>query len=206
VAGWAHPPRQAADGWALEEAAFEHRDGMITKAETRALALAWLGPGLGDLVWDVGAGSGSVAVECARLGAAVIAIEADAAQCARVRANAGRHEVPVEVVHGRAPAALEALPDPDAVFVGGGGADLAEVTRAAAARARRVVVVALATIERVGPVAAELEAAGLDATATMLHAARLTPIAGGHRLAATNPVILVRGVRPDRGGGKEAAR
>ena len=69
-AGW--PARSPGrPGWALPEDAFDHRDSMITKAEVRALALARLGPRLGDLVWDVGAGSGSVAVECARFGAAV---------------------------------------------------------------------------------------------------------------------------------------
>lgn len=63
------------DRWALSEGEFEHRDSMITKFEVRALALARLGPRTGDLVWDIGAGSGSVAVECARFGAAVVAVE-----------------------------------------------------------------------------------------------------------------------------------
>jgi precorrin-6Y C5,15-methyltransferase (decarboxylating) len=94
---------------------------MVTKPEVRALALARLSPGPGLLVWDVGAGSGSVAVECARFGAAVIAVERDPAQCARVTANARRHRAEVRVVGSAAPEALENLPDPDAVFVGGGG-------------------------------------------------------------------------------------
>ncbi|MGN7141901.1 precorrin-6y C5,15-methyltransferase (decarboxylating) subunit CbiE, partial [Streptomyces pseudogriseolus] len=82
-------------GWALPEAEFTHRDSMITKFEVRALALARLGPRPGDLVWDVGAGSGSVAVECARLGAAVVAVERDADGVERVRANADAHGVGV---------------------------------------------------------------------------------------------------------------
>ena len=117
-------------GWALAEEAFEHRDSMVTKPEVRALALARLGPGPGLLVWDVGAGSGSVAVECARFGAAVIAVERDPAQCARVVANARRHGAEVRVVAGIAPEALDGLPDADAVFVGGGG--LAVVSAVAA--------------------------------------------------------------------------
>src|SRR6266568_4633301 len=64
--GGAWPARRGPARWALPETAFEHRGGMITKAEVRALALARLGPGVGDLVWDVGAGSGSIGVECAR--------------------------------------------------------------------------------------------------------------------------------------------
>ena len=63
---------------------------MITKAEVRALVLARLGPAPGRVIWDVGAGSGSVAVECARFGAHVIAVEADQAQCDRIRQNAAR--------------------------------------------------------------------------------------------------------------------
>jgi precorrin-6Y C5,15-methyltransferase (decarboxylating) len=69
------PAPAPADSWALPEEAFDHRAGMITKREIRAIALAHLGPRTGDLVWDVGCGSGSVAVECARLGAAAIAVD-----------------------------------------------------------------------------------------------------------------------------------
>lgn len=188
------PPRAAA-GWALPESAFAHRAGMITKTEVRALALAQLGPGLGDLVWDVGCGSGSIAVECARLGAAAIAIDHDPQAIELTRANARTHAVPVQAVRGRAPQALADLPDPDAVFVGGGGGDLDAIIDLAAARARRVVVVTLALIERAGPVLERLAAAGLDAEATMLAASRLRPLAGGHRLAAENPVVVAWGRR-----------
>jgi precorrin-6Y C5,15-methyltransferase (decarboxylating) len=188
------PPRAAA-GWALPESAFAHRAGMITKTEVRALALAQLGAGLGDLVWDVGCGSGSIAVECARLGAAAIAIDHDPQAIELTRANALTHAVPVQAVRGRAPQALADLPDPDAVFVGGGGGDLDAIIDLAAARARRVVVVTLALIERAGPVLERLAAAGLDAEATMLAASRLRPLAGGHRLAAENPVVVAWGRR-----------
>lgn len=189
------PPRVVAERWGLPESAFAHRDGMVTKAEVRAVALGMLGPGVGDLVWDIGAGSGSVAVECARMGAAALAVETDAEQCARIRENAGRHGVPVQVVEGRAPDALVALADPDAVFVGGGGGDLEAIVRACAERARRVVVVALATVERVGPVLDVLAGAGLDTTGTAVHAARLAPLGLGHRLDAANPVFLLEGRR-----------
>lgn len=188
---------RAPGSWGLAEDEFDHRDGMITKAEVRALAVAWLGPGVGDLVWDVGAGSGSVAVECSRLGAAAIAVERDAEQCARITANAARHGAPVDVVQGVAPGALGGLPDPDTAFVGGGGEELPAILRACAARARRVVVVALAAVQRVGPAAQVLEAAGLVVEGTLLAATRLAPLGtdGSVRLAATNPVFLLRGRR-----------
>jgi precorrin-6Y C5,15-methyltransferase (decarboxylating) len=178
-------------GWALPDDAFSHR--MITKPEVRALVLARLGPRLGELVWDVGAGSGSVAVECARFGAAVIAVERDRAACDTIRANAARHGVDLQVVPAAAPACLTALPDPDAVFVGGGG--LAALAAVAARRPARIVA-AFAALERAGPAVAALRAAGYDTEGVQLQANRLTPLPDGtHRLAATNPVHVVSGVR-----------
>jgi precorrin-6B C5,15-methyltransferase / cobalt-precorrin-6B C5,C15-methyltransferase len=185
----AWPPRTP-DRWALPETAFEHRAGMITKAEVRAVALAALGPGIGDLVWDVGCGSGSVAIECARLGAAAIAIDRDADAIALTERNAAAHAVPVRTIHGAAPEALEGLPEPDAVFVGGGGDALLDHVRA-----RRVVVVTLALVERIGLAMERLAAHGLDVSATTVQASRLRPLAGGHRLAAENPVTVVVGRR-----------
>ena len=185
-------------GWALPEAEFTHRDSMITKFEVRALALARLGPRPGDLVWDVGAGSGSVAVECARLGAAVVAVERDADGVERVRANADAHGVGVRVVHGEAPGALDALgDDPDAVFVGGGGRELPAVVAACARRARRTVVVAMAALDRVPAARAALTDAGLACDGVLVQSSRLAPLPGDvTRLAATNPVFLLWGVRP----------
>ncbi|GAA2114390.1 precorrin-6y C5,15-methyltransferase (decarboxylating) subunit CbiE [Actinomadura alba] len=179
--------------WALPETAFEHRNSVVTKAEVRALVLARLGPRLGDLVWDVGSGSGSVAIECARFGAAVIAVERDAASCDRIRHNVRAHHVKVAVSRGDAPAVLDHLPDPDAVFVGGGGPD---VVAACAARALRSVVVALAAVERVRPSLDALTTAGFTAEAVQLQASRLSPLPGDvHRLAAGNPVFVVWGTR-----------
>ncbi|MGW4595302.1 precorrin-6y C5,15-methyltransferase (decarboxylating) subunit CbiE [Streptomyces sp. NPDC004457] len=187
----------APDRWALEEGAFTHRDSMITKFEVRALALARLGPRLGDLVWDVGAGSGSVAVECARLGAAVVAVEKTPDGVARIRANADAHGVGVEVVHGSAPDALAGLAgDPDAVFVGGGGRELPAVVMACARRARRTVVVAMAALDRVPAARQALAEAGFTCDGVLLQSSRLAPLPGDvTRLAATNPVFLLWGVR-----------
>ncbi|MGH3769652.1 MAG: precorrin-6Y C5,15-methyltransferase (decarboxylating) subunit CbiT, partial [Pseudonocardiaceae bacterium] len=185
-------PVPPAAGWALDEAGFLHRDGMITKSEIRALALARLAPGRGRLVWDVGAGSGSVGVECARLGAAVVAVERDPGQCARLVANAHAHGVDVRLVEGQAPAVLDRLPEPDAVFVGGGGLG---VVRAAAKVAPRVVV-ALAALDRVGPCRAALREAGHRVDGVQLAASRFAELPDGSvRLAATNPVLLLWGSR-----------
>ncbi|MCF6523334.1 precorrin-6y C5,15-methyltransferase (decarboxylating) subunit CbiE [Streptomyces sp. JJ36] len=190
-------PARPAGGWALPEEEFGHRDSMITKAEVRALALARLGPGLGDLVWDVGSGCGSVAVECARLGAAAVAVEQAADAVARIRANAAAHGTDVQVEHGTAPAALEGLPEPDAVFVGGGGRSLPAVVAACARRARRAVVVTLAALDRVPDVRAALAAEGFATDGVLLQSSRLAPLPGDVvRLAATNPVFVLWGTRP----------
>ncbi|WP_432861560.1 precorrin-6y C5,15-methyltransferase (decarboxylating) subunit CbiE [Microbispora rosea] len=191
--GWAAPPRPAPERWALPEECFEHRDGMITKAEVRALALAHLGPGLGDLVWDLGCGSGSVAVEAARFGAAVVAVDRDPGQCDRTRRNAAAYGAEVRVVHGEVPGCLTGLPAPDAVFVGGGGADVVgHVARLGA----RTVVAALAAVDRVPAARDALRAAAYDVGGVSLAASRFADLPGGAtRLAAANPVFLVWGHR-----------
>ncbi|MFI7411429.1 precorrin-6y C5,15-methyltransferase (decarboxylating) subunit CbiE [Streptomyces sp. NPDC049627] len=190
-------PSAGPAGWALDEGEFAHRDSMITKFEVRALALARLGPRLGDLVWDVGAGSGSVAVECARLGAAVTAIEKTRDGVERIRANAAAHGVDVRVLHGAAPTVLSSdLHDPDAVFIGGGGRELPAIVTACARRARRTVVVAMAALDRVPAARAALTGAGFDCDGVLLQSSRLAPLPGDvTRLAATNPVFLLWGVR-----------
>ena len=142
----------------------------------------------------MGAGSGSVAVECARFGAYVIAVEADPAQCAKIRRNAERHQVRLRVHHGRAPEALAGLPAADAVFAGGGD----HVVLAAAIRHAdpETVVVTLAAVQRVGETAALLAASGYRCEGVQLQASRLTPLpAGQHRLAAQNPVFVLWGRR-----------
>lgn len=108
----------------LADEQYEH-DGQLTKREVRAAALARLAPGPGERLWDVGAGSGSVAIEWLRAerSCEAIAVERDHARAARIMANAARLGVPaLRVVQGEAPAALAALPRPSAVFVGGGTA------------------------------------------------------------------------------------
>nr|WP_205695700.1 precorrin-6y C5,15-methyltransferase (decarboxylating) subunit CbiE [Conexibacter sp. SYSU D00693] len=190
------PPAAAGPGaWALPDDAFEQRGRMVTKREVRALALARLGPGTGDLLWDVGCHSASVAVEAARLGAAAIGIERDAEVLELARRNAAAHGVPVRLVHGAAPGALADLPDPDVVFVGGGGADLPAILDATLPRVRRAVVVTLALLDRATPALEQLSAGGFAADGTLLQASRLAPLAGGHRLAAENPVVVLTGVR-----------
>jgi precorrin-6B C5,15-methyltransferase / cobalt-precorrin-6B C5,C15-methyltransferase len=194
--GWISSGLKSPGGWALPEGAFEHRSGMITKSETRALVLARLGPGPGDLVWDVGAGSGSIAIECSRLGAAAIAVERDSESCARIRENVARHGAHVRIVEGEAPDALHDLPEPDAVFIGGSGGNFEEIVKLCAVRARRAVALSLITLERVVPAGEILEDCGLEVETTFLQISRVKGVGELHRLAAETPVFVVSGRKP----------
>lgn len=112
----------------LPDDVFDH-DGLITKRPLRACALAELRPGPGRVLWDVGTGAGSVAVEWCRAGgvepspATAYGIERDPVRAARARGNAARLTAPgqLTVVEGPAVDMLATLPQPDAVFIGGGG-------------------------------------------------------------------------------------
>ena len=104
---------------------FEH-DGQITKREVRAVTLAALAPRRGELLWDIGAGSGSISIEwmLADPSMRAVAVEADPERAARIRRNARAFGVPgLTIVEGTAPGALAGLPTPDAIFIGGGGTD-----------------------------------------------------------------------------------
>jgi precorrin-6Y C5,15-methyltransferase (decarboxylating) len=193
--GWISGSFESPGRWALPEDAFEHRSGMITRPETRALVLARLGPGPGDLVWDVGAGSGSVAIECARLGAAAMAVERDPESCARIRKNAACHGAYIRVVEGEVPGALHDLPEPDAVFVGGSGGNFEEIVKLCAVRARWSVVLTLITLERIVPAGEILEDCGLEVETTFLQTSRVKGVGALHRLAPETPVFIVSGKR-----------
>src|SRR3569833_1115150 len=181
----AAPPR----AWTGD--AYRHRAGMITKWEARAVAVARLRPTLGMLVWDVGAGSGSVGAECAAHHAAVSAGERDPDACDLIRRNAG--PASVRVVRGSAPEAFDGLPDPDAAFVGGGGLDaLAGVL----ARRPETVVAPYAAVDRAALARRALADAGYSAEGVQLSASRFAALPGGSfRLAAQNPVFLLAGGR-----------
>jgi precorrin-6B C5,15-methyltransferase / cobalt-precorrin-6B C5,C15-methyltransferase len=197
AAGWVAGHRGAPAGWALPDEAFAHRDSMITKAEVRAVVLARLGPGLGRTVWDLGSGSGSVAIECARFGASVIAIEADPGQCSRIEQNAAAHGVRIRLAQGRAPGILAGLPAPDALFAGGG--DDAALGAALELGQPERAVVTLASVDRVRTVSEFLADHGYQVSGLQLQASRLTSLPSGSlRLAAANPVFVLAGERVAR--------
>ncbi|MER8030522.1 precorrin-6y C5,15-methyltransferase (decarboxylating) subunit CbiE [Streptomyces bauhiniae] len=137
--GWiaGRDPGTGPRGWTQPDEAY---GGVLGEGENellRAAQLARLGPRTGDLVWDIGCGSGAFAVEAARAGAAVLAVDADPESCARTDAAAREFGVQLQIVCGEAPHILENLPEPDVVRVGGGGA--AVVAAVADRRPQRIV-------------------------------------------------------------------
>ncbi|MFC4857729.1 precorrin-6y C5,15-methyltransferase (decarboxylating) subunit CbiE [Actinophytocola glycyrrhizae] len=163
----------------LPDDAYDH-DGQLTKREVRAITLAALAPLPGQLLWDVGAGSGSVAIEWLRThpSCTAVAVESRPERAERIRANAGLLGVPaLRVVPGRAPGALTDLPRPDAVFVGGGltGAGVVEACWAALRTGGRLVANAV-TLESEAVLTRWQAAVG--GTLTRIEVSRAAPVGG----------------------------
>jgi precorrin-6Y C5,15-methyltransferase (decarboxylating) len=171
--------------WGLPESSFAHRAGMITRSEVRAIAMGKLDLPTSGVLWDVGAGSGSVAIECARLlpCLTVIAIERAPADAERIRSNAVAHDVEVKVVMAEAPAAFADLPAPDRVFVGGGGIEVLEQALAMLRPGGRLV----ATHVLVERAAAAWRLLG---NTVQVSVGRAVGIADGFRLQAENPIFV----------------
>lgn len=174
--------------------------GLITKQEARALSLAKLRLAADAVVWDIGAGSGSVGLEAARLAPLghVWAIEKNANDAANARANAARFRATnYTLVEGRAPAHLDTWPDPDAVFIGGSGGELDELIRLILGRLKPQgrLVMNFVTIENLATATAALSAVGAAWDVVQLQASRSQPILDMHRLAAQNPVWIVTAIK-----------
>ncbi len=191
------PPGPAARtlAWGLPDQVFAHRGGMVTKAEVRAIVLGKLELPEEGVMWDVGAGCASVAIEAARLcpRLRVVALERRPDDAARARANAAAHRVAVEVVAGEAPPALEGLPPPDRAFVGGGGLEVLDSVLSHLRPGGRVVAT-YAALERAAGAASRLG----EVVQVGLARGRALPD-GGFRLAAENPVFVAWGPPPQAG-------
>jgi precorrin-6Y C5,15-methyltransferase (decarboxylating) len=180
----------AVRGWALPEEVYGENLGEGESAGLRAAQLARLGPRTGDLVWDIGCGSGALATEAARFGAAVIAVDADSGACARTEAVARRFGVQLQAVQGRAPHVLERLPEPDVVRIGGGG--VAVVTACVDRRPERIVTHA-ATRDEAEAVGAALAEGGYTVECALLQSVDLDTRAWTERERSV--VFLVSGRR-----------
>ena len=186
--------------WGLRDEDFEQRRplrGQITKREVRAFSLYCLGLRPESVMWDIGAGTGSISVEAGVIASQgrVFAIERDEASIPLLLENIARHGTgSVEVVTGDAPGALNELPDPDSVFLGGSGGNLPEILEQCAARLREGgrIVANFATLERTNVTYQWFQKRGFLAEISMINAARSRPMPDGSvRLEALNPVFVV---------------
>jgi precorrin-6Y C5,15-methyltransferase (decarboxylating) len=169
----------------LDDGLFEH-DGQITKREVRALTLSALAPRRGELLWDIGAGSGSIGIEwmLADPSLRAIAIEGHPERAARIRRNAQAFGVPgLSVVEGVAPAALAGLAMPDAIFIGGGGSEIG------------VMEAALSGLKPGGRLVANAVTTEMEAVLLALHA-RLGGSLVRIDIARASPVGQMTGWRP----------
>jgi precorrin-6Y C5,15-methyltransferase (decarboxylating) len=182
----------------LDDGLFEH-DGQITKREIRAVTLSALAPRRGELLWDIGGGSGSISIEWMLCDPAMraIAIEALPERAARISRNAARFGVPdLRVVEGAAPAALDGLPTPDAIFIGGGGSEqgVMEAALSALRLGGRLVANAVTTEMEVVLLACQ---AKLGGSLTRIEIARASPVGSMTGWKPAMPVTQWTWVKPD---------
>ena len=175
--------------------------GLLTPAEVRSLALAELQLRPTSEVWDVGAGSGSVGLEAARIArdGRVHAIEMDPDDHALIRENAARFGVMnLNPVLGRAPEAWASLPDPDAIYVGGSGRDVAMLVEQAWSRLKPGgrLVTACNSIENLAAMHTLLRSRSNDAAYWMVNIARGIEQLDRIRFEAINPIFLIAATKP----------
>lgn len=174
--------------------------GLLTPSEVRVMALAEMDIGPASVVWDIGAGCGSVAVEAAQIasGGSVYAIEMDAEDYQLISENAKRFGVSnLTAILGQAPEAWANLPDPDSVFIGGTGRAVANIAQEAFARLRKGgrLVVNVGSIENVGAVHEALRQSAGEANAWMYNIARGTQQLVRLRFESLNPTFLISAVK-----------
>ncbi|MFG3090594.1 precorrin-6y C5,15-methyltransferase (decarboxylating) subunit CbiE [Streptomyces antibioticus] len=186
-------PAAGQRGWALPAEAYGDRLGEGETELLRAAQLARLGPRVGDLVWDIGCGSGAFAVDAARAGAAVLAVDHALEACARTDAAARRHGVQLQIVRGIAPHVLEDLPEPDVVRVGGGGA---AVVSAVADRRPQGIVTHAATRDDAERIGRDLTEHGYRVECALLQSVALDTKAWTE--TERSVAFLLSGVLPDR--------
>ncbi|HWR89538.1 MAG TPA: precorrin-6y C5,15-methyltransferase (decarboxylating) subunit CbiE [Dissulfurispiraceae bacterium] len=183
----------------LREEEIAHARGLITKDEVRAVAIHALRLPEQGVLWDIGAGSGSLSVEAARLspGLSVLSVERSEEQLRHIGENREKFACRnIEIRAGEAPGALDGLPRPDRVFIGGSGGKLGEIIESVSAvMLSGIVVINASTIETFSAAVEALRAHRFDVGAVQVSLARMKPLGSGHFFSALNPVFVIRGER-----------
>jgi len=195
----------------MPEGSFDHDRGVITKPEVRTVTLSKLQLADNHVLWDLGAGSGSIAVEASLLirKGRIVAVEKDERRVEQIRSNGKRFGVRnMKVVQANLPDALASLPRPDRVFIGGGGKQVRKIIRAAAGylKPEGILVVNTVLISSLEAAGRELERLGFDPEIVQIQINRSRAMPWGARLEAENPVWVVSGKRRLQKGARTGSR
>ena len=180
----------------LSETEIIHSRGLITKDEVRAVTIHKLRLPQKGVFWDIGAGSGSISVEAARLypGLKVFAVEKDDEQICNIKENKIRFDANnIEIIKGNAPEALTNLPSPQRVFIGGSGGKLKEIIDLIAKTQASIAVINAATIETLNEAVQNLEKSGFAVEVSEVFVSRSKAITGKRHMNALNPVFIIIG-------------
>jgi precorrin-6Y C5,15-methyltransferase (decarboxylating) len=204
--GGGHPPLPKSVDMGISDTAFgltedeiAHSRGLITKDEVRAVSLHKLRLPQKGILWDIGAGSGSVSIEAARLSPElkVYAIERNEEQIAHIEENKIRFSMPnIAITAGEAPEVLSDLPSPDRVFIGGSGGELSGIIRRIRERMPRgIVVINAVTLDTLNEALLLLENNGFEPEISQVSVSRSKVLKGQRHLSPLNPVFVIRGER-----------
>jgi len=182
----------------MAEGSFVHEAGLITKREIRVVALGLLELQPRHLLWDLGAGSGSVAIEAAALlpHGSIWAVEKSPLRSEQIAANRAYFgAAQVEIVEDDSLAAMAHLPAPDRVFIGGGGRDLADIIRGAREKIKPegLIVANVVNLEALNQAITAMSELNLDWSVTHVQTSRSEPLGSNHYLKPLNPVYLIKG-------------
>ena len=179
---------------------YHHQQGLITKSEIRAIALSKLRLLKNHVLWDLGAGSGSISIEASLLvpSGKVFALEKKSERIQQIEINKHRFGVRnLEVVNAVLPEGLERLPHPDRIFIGGGGRDLQKIINAAATflKPGGLVVVNTVLMQTMQTATETLQALDFKTNIVQVQISRSRGMPWGDRLEAQNPVWIITGIR-----------
>lgn len=181
----------------LKESDIIHSRGLITKDEVRAVSIHKLRLPQQGVFWDIGAGSGSVSIEVARLypGVKVYSIEKHEEQVGNIRDNVARFGLPnVDIIAGEAPEALKELPSPNRVFIGGSSGHMAEIVSLIHnIMSKGVVVINAATLETLSEAMEALASNGFELDVSEVSVSRSKKVGNKQHMSALNPVFILKG-------------
>ena len=193
-------PLVPAIGLGMPESCFEHQDGLITKAAVRAVSLSKLCLLPDSIMWDLGAGSGSVSIEASGfiINGAIFAVEQHEERIIHIRNNKKRYNVGnLEIIHAKLPQGLTGLPQPDRIFIGGGGRDLKRIIKAAVSRLKEngIIVINTVLLQNIDAAVQSLKELGLKTDFIQMQINQGKDMPWGARLEPQNPVWIISGIK-----------